>query len=343
MTGARGGNRAGTAPHGATADAAPGNWVDAWAPRALRPYLRLGRFDRPVGAWLLLWPCWWSVALAAREAPVGWRWAVTGAGATAEGAPDPILMVALLIGAFAARAAGCAYNDVVDRDVDRRVARTADRPVAAGAIGVPAALAFAGVLALVGLAVLLTFNRMAIGLGAAAVLLVVLYPFAKRFVPWPQPVLGVTFGWGALLGWAAVTGELSWAPLALYLGCIAWTLGYDTIYAHMDRADDAAAGVRSGALLPGVSSKSAVAGFYAVALLGVVAAAWLAGVALLPFATVLIAAAAQLAWQIADLDPDDPRDCLSKFRSNHLFGMMVFAAIVVGQLFGAHLPTFLLP
>lgn len=321
----------------APADALPGNWVDTLSPAALRPYLRLARLDRPVGAWLLLWPCWWSVALAAREAPTGWRWAVTGAGATAEGAPDPILMVMLLLGAFVMRGAGCTYNDVVDRDLDRRVARTALRPLAAGTVRVRGALVFASLLLLAGLAILLTFNRFAIALGAASLLLVAVYPFAKRFTYWPQLLLGLTFNWGALLGWAAVAGELSWAPFLLYLGCIAWTLGYDTLYAHVDRSDDPAAGVKSSALRLGTRTKPVVAGFYAVALVCIAGASWLAGVTMVPFTAVIIAAGAQLAWQVADLDIDDPENCMSKFRSNHLFGIIVFAAIVTGQLFGAQL------
>jgi len=319
----------------AAADAAPGNWVDTLAPRRLRPYLRLARLDRPIGAWLLLWPAWWSVALAAREAPVGWRWAVTGAGANAEGMPDPILLVLLLLGAFAMRGMGCVYNDIVDRDLDAQVARTASRPIASGQVGTVAAAILAGLLSLAGLAVLLTFNRFAIVLGMASLLLVALYPFAKRFTHWPQLVLGLAFNWGALLGWAAVAGELSWAPFALYIGGIAWTLGYDTIYAHMDKAGDVAAGVKSSAIALGARTKPAIAVFYAVTLAGIITAACLAGLAFAAFAAVLVAAAAQLAWQVVDLDINDPANCLSKFRSNHIFGVIVFAAIITGQLFTA--------
>ena len=318
-----------------SADAAVGNWVDAIAPRRMRPYLRLARADRTIGAWLLLWPAWWSVALAAREAPVGWRWAVTGAGANAEGAPDPILLLLLLVGAFAMRSAGCIYNDIVDRDLDARVERTRTRPIASGRISVGAAVVFAAMLTLIGLAVLLTFNRFAILLGAASLAIVAVYPFAKRFTYWPQLVLGLAFNWGALLGWAAFTGALSWAPLWLYLGGIAWTLGYDTIYALMDRDDDRAAGVKSSALALGSRTRIAVAGFYGLAMAGFAAAAWSAGVAMAPFAAVMVAAAAQLAWQVIDLKPDDAGDCLSKFRSNHLFGMLVFAAIITGHVFPA--------
>lgn len=317
------------------ADAPRGNWVDSLAPRGMRPYLRLARFDRPIGAWLLLWPCWWSVALVAREAPAGWRWAVTGAGANAEGAPDPILLLAFLIGAFAMRGSGCTYNDIVDRDLDRRVARTASRPIPSGQVSVTAAVLFGLVLGFVGLAVLLTFNRFAVGVGVVSLAVVAAYPFAKRVTSWPQVVLGLAFGWGALMGWAAATGALSWSAVALYAGCIVWIVGYDTIYAHMDKDDDVAVGVKSSALALGRHTKPALAILYALALAGVTAAAYLAGVAMLWFGAVAIAAAAQLAWQVADLDMDDPTDCLSKFRSNHIFGLLVFAALITGQSFGA--------
>ena len=317
------------------ADAPRGNWVDSLAPKGVRPYLRLARFDRPIGAWLLLWPCWWSVALVAREAPSGWRWAVTGAGANAEGAPDPILLVVFLIGAFSMRGAGCTYNDIVDRDIDGRVARTASRPIPSGEVSVAAAVVFAALLGLIGLAVVLTFNRFAIGMAVASLVVVAAYPYAKRVTNWPQVVLGLAFGWGALMGWAAATGTLSWAAVALYAGCVAWIVGYDTIYAHMDKDDDVAAGVKSSALALGRHTKPAIAVLYALALGGIATAAYLAGVAMLWFGTVAIAAAAQLAWQVADLDIDDPADCLSKFRSNHILGLLVFAALITGQWYGA--------
>ena len=316
----------------ATADAAPGNWVDRIAPRALRPYLRLGRFDRPIGAWLLLWPCWWSVALAASEAPTGWRWAVTGAGANGEGWPDPILLLVFLIGAFAMRAAGCTYNDIIDRDIDAQVARTASRPLPSGQMSVSAALVLLGVLLAVGLAVVLTFNRFTIVLALASLVLVAIYPFAKRFTQWPQLFLGLTFSWGALLGWAAFTGGISAAALILYAAGIVWVLGYDTIYAHQDLEDDARLGMGSTALLLGQATKPWLALFYTLALAGIAAAAWAAGVWMPAFGAVLLAAMAQLAWQIADLDLADPADCLAKFRSNHTFGILVFAAIVTAQM-----------
>ena len=318
-------------PNNSVADAAPGNWVDGLAPRAARPYLRLGRFDRPIGAWLLLWPAWWSLALAAAEPAVGWKWAVTGLGANGEGLPDPILMVVFLISAFAMRAAGCTFNDIIDRDIDAQVARTASRPLPSGQVTVAGAVVFLIFLLAVGLAVLMTMNNFAIALGAASLALVVFYPFAKRITNWPQLFLGLAFSWGALLGWAAFTGSISAAPLVLYAGSILWVIGYDTIYAHQDVKDDARMGIKSTALLLGATSKPWLAGSYALALAGITGAAWLAGVWMPAFGAVMIAAAAQMAWQVVDLDLNDPANCLAKFRSNHMFGLIVLAAIVIGQ------------
>jgi 4-hydroxybenzoate polyprenyltransferase len=315
-------------------DAASGNWVDSLAPRATRPFLRLGRFDRPIGAWLLLWPGWWSLALAASEAPLGWEWAVTGLGANGEGLPDPILMVAFLIAAFSMRAAGCTFNDIIDRNIDAQVARTASRPLPSGQVTVAGAITFLIFLSGVGLAILLTMNRLAILMGVASLALVAFYPFAKRITNWPQLFLGLAFSWGALLGWTAFTGSISAAPLGLYAGSILWVIGYDTIYAHQDVKDDARIGIKSTALLLGATSKPWLAGFYALGLGGIALAAWLADVWMPAFGAVMIAGAAQLAWQVIDLDLNDPANCLAKFRSNHVFGMIVLAAIVIGQVMG---------
>ena len=314
------------------ADAAPGNWVDAIAPRALRPYLRLARFDRPVGAWLLLWPCWWSIALAAHQAPV-FRWAATGAGSRAEGFPDPILLLVFLVGAFAMRSLGCTFNDLIDRDLDRRVARTAARPIASGQVSVVGALVLLVLLGVPALAILLVFNRFAITAGLAALVLVAAYPFAKRVTAFPQVVLGLAFAWGALLGWAAFTGELGAAPLVLYGAAVAWVIGYDTIYASQDIEDDRIAGVGSAAIAFGRQAKVALALLYLVAALGIAVAAWLAKVPPLPFGAIYIAAIMQLIWQVVDVRLADPADCLAKFRSNHTFGLLVFVAIVVASVF----------
>ena len=219
---------------GQVPDAPSGNWVDARAPQAWKPYLRLARFDRPIGAWLLLFPTWWSQALA--EVSIG--------------QPFPNLWYLLLfwLGAFIMRGAGCTYNDIVDRDYDARVARTAARPIPSGQVSVTQAYVFLAVLCAAGLLVLIQFNAFTIALGASSLLLIAVYPFAKRFTYWPQLVLGLTFKWGALVGWAAVTGSLSWAAFALYAGSVLWTIGYDTIYAHQDKEDDALVGLKSTAL-----------------------------------------------------------------------------------------------
>lgn len=304
MTGA--GERAGS-------DIAAGDWVDRRLPAAARPYVRLARLDRPIGIWLLMYPCWWGAALATP----GW--------------PDPWMLALFALGAAVMRAAGCTLNDIADREFDARVARTAGRPIPSGQISVGRAVLFMLALVVAGLAVLIQFNRFAIGLGAASLVLVALYPFAKRVTDWPQAVLGLTFNWGALLGWAAVTGGLAWPAVLLYAAGVAWTLGYDTIYAHQDKADDAIVGVRSTALRLGAATRSWLWGFYAAAIALLAAAGLAAGLAW-PFAVALAAAAAHLAWQVAGLDPDDPADCLARFRANRHVGLIVFAGIVAGRL-----------
>ncbi|MEQ8951317.1 4-hydroxybenzoate octaprenyltransferase [Parvibaculum sp.] len=294
------------------ADAPPENWVDTHAPAALRPYARLARLDRPIGWWLLLLPCWWSVALAS------------------EGWPSLILLALFLIGAVAMRGAGCTWNDIVDRDIDAAVARTRLRPIPSGAVSVKAAWAFLLAQCLVGLAVLLTFNSFAIALGFSSLLLVAIYPFMKRITHWPQFVLGLAFNWGALMGWAAVEGSLSAAPVLLYLGAVAWTVGYDTIYAHQDKEDDALIGVKSTALKFGAATKNWLWFFYGVMMVALVGAGAAAGVGFF-FYPVAALAGALLVWQIVTLDIDDPARCLRLFRSNRDFGLIVFAAIVAGQ------------
>jgi 4-hydroxybenzoate polyprenyltransferase len=295
-----------------TADIPVGHWMDRWAPSTLRPYLRLARVDRPIGTWLLLLPCWWSIALASPS------W------------PDPWLMALFAIGALVMRGAGCTLNDIVDRNFDGNVARTATRPIPSGAVTVRQAFAFMVLLSLIGLAVLLQFNAVAVAVGVVSLLLVAVYPFMKRVTYWPQAVLGLTFNWGALLGWAAVRGDLSMPALVLYGAGILWTLGYDTIYAHQDKEDDALIGVKSTALLLGETTRSWLYGFYgvAVALLGV--SGYLAQLSW-PFFIFLGLAAAQVGWQAATVDLENPKDCLAKFRSNREFGFLIFAGIVAGH------------
>ncbi len=308
-----------TAAAGRVADST-GNWVDTLAPAWARPYLRLARFDRPIGSWLLLIPCWWSAALAA------------GAGETVAGLPATLAL--FFVGAFAMRGAGCAWNDIADRDLDARVERTRSRPIPSGQIGVRQALAFLVALALTGLVVLLQFNGFAIGVGIASLGIVAIYPFMKRVTSWPQIVLGLAFSWGALMGFAAAFSTLGAAAFLLYAGSIAWVVGYDTIYAHQDREDDALIGVKSTALLFGARTRIALAIFYALAVVLIGAALWQCGSGVAAWAG-LAAFAAHLAWQTAALRIDDPALCLRLFRSNRDAGLILFAGLLADALLRA--------
>lgn len=287
---------------------ATGNWVDRHAPAIARPWLRLARLDRPIGTWLLLWPCWWAIALASGD--IG-------------------LMLVFALGAVVMRGAGCTFNDIVDRDLDAQVARTANRPLPSGAVSVVAAWIFLIAQCGVGLAILLSLNDFAIAVGGASLFPVAVYPFMKRITYWPQLFLGIAFNWGALLGWAAVTGTLALPAIWLYLGGIFWTLGYDTIYAHQDAGDDALIGVKSTALKFEANSKPAIAGFYAAALAMFALAGWSAGTGW-GFWPILGLAGAHLAWQVIALQSDNPANCLRLFRSNRDFGAILFVAIVAG-------------
>jgi 4-hydroxybenzoate polyprenyltransferase len=290
-----------------------GNWVDGLAPAWSRPYLRLARLDRPIGSWLLLMPCWWSAGLAA-----------VAAGAAG---PNPWHVLLFFIGAFAMRGAGCTWNDIVDRDLDRLVERTRSRPIPSGQVTVRQAAAFLVLQALVGLAVLLQFNAFTIGTGIASLAVVAVYPFFKRFTYWPQIVLGLAFSWGALMGWPAWFGRLDAPALVLYAGAIAWVIGYDTIYAHQDREDDALIGVKSTALLFGERTKPILAAFYGAAVLLLGIAGWSAGAGPV-FALGLAAFAAHLAWQVRRLDIHDPANCLLLFKSNRDAGLILFAGLI---------------
>ncbi|HJU31644.1 MAG TPA: 4-hydroxybenzoate octaprenyltransferase [Hyphomicrobiaceae bacterium] len=303
-------------------DAARGNWVDRWAPPGSLPYLRLARFDRPIGAWLLLFPCWWSQAMA--ELSLG------------RSHPDLLYLVLFLAGAFIMRGAGCTYNDIIDRDYDARVARTALRPIPSGQVTVRQAQAFMLALCLAGLLILIQFNTFTIMLGAASLLLIAVYPFCKRYTFWPQVVLGLTFKWGALVGWAAVTGSLALAPLALYAGSVLWTVGYDTIYAHQDKEDDALVGLKSTALRLGEATRPWLVAFYtgAILLWGIAGALAGGGIGFFP---ALALAAMQLAWQAATLDIADTANCLSRFKSNRLVGWALLLGLVADMALASHL------
>jgi 4-hydroxybenzoate polyprenyltransferase len=290
-----------------------GNWVDRLAPARVRPFLRLARLDRPIGSWLLLIPCWWSSALAAMAAH--------------ERMPYSAHLALFFVGAFAMRGAGCTWNDIVDRDLDRGVERTRSRPIPSGQVSVGEALVFLVAQALTGLAVLLQLNAFAIMTGVASLAIVVVYPFMKRITYWPQIVLGLAFSWGALMGWAAAFGRLDVAPLVLYAGAIAWVIGYDTIYAHQDREDDALIGIKSTALLFGDRTKPILGFFYSLAVVLIGLAGSLAGAGAL-FWLGLTAFAAHLCWQIARLDIRDPALCLALFKSNRDAGLILFAGMV---------------
>jgi len=287
--------------------------VDRYAPLAWRPYARLARLDRPIGWWLLLWPCWWSAALAAVAAGSPY--------------PNPWHLVLFLVGAIVMRGAGCTYNDVVDRDVDAQVTRTRSRPIPSGQVSAKRAFAFAVALSFVGLVVLLQFNWPTILVGAGSLVVVAAYPFAKRVTDWPQMVLGLAFSWGAFLGWTAVFGRLDWAPVALYLAAILWTIGYDTIYAHQDRRDDAIVGIRSTARLFGRYTKLSIGGLFVATVVALAVAFALAGAGAVAYLG-LVAFAVHLAWQVITLDEDDPTRCLMLFRSNRIAGWMPFLGLV---------------
>jgi len=286
------------------------------SPEPLRPYLKLARLDRPIGTWLLLFPCWWSLALALKAetsmALLGWQ--------------DALPLLYFGLGALIMRGAGCTFNDIVDREFDAKVARTALRPIPAGQVSVKQATVFLGILLLMGLAILLQFNGLTVALGIASLALVVAYPFMKRITYWPQAWLGLTFNWGALLGWTAVTGSLSWPPLLLYAGGVAWTLGYDTIYALQDKEDDVLIGVKSTALKLGGATKAWLCIFYALALVFMAAAGWLIGLNWV-FLLAIAVMGLQMAWQIAGLRQDDPADCLRKFWSNRYLGWIYLIGI----------------
>ena len=296
-------------------DARPDNWVDRFAPEGLRPWLKLGRFDRPTGIWLLMLPGWQGVALATSMAG---RW------------PDLLLLAKIFAGAALMRAAGCAYNDIVDRDLDAKVARTAGRPVASGRISVRQAWAYLVACSLLAAAILFTLPPLAIGLGIGSLLLVAAYPFMKRITWWPQAWLGLTFNWGALLGFAAVTGEIGLPAILLYLGGVFWTLGYDTIYAVQDMEDDALAGIRSSARRLGPSAPKAVLGVYVLAFLLALACAFTARLGPL-FPPLAAGYGLHLSRQAARLDMGDPTGALALFRSNALAGLILFAALAAGQ------------
>jgi 4-hydroxybenzoate polyprenyltransferase len=299
---------------------ATGNWVDTHAPSWSRPYLRLARFDRPIGGWLLLMPCWWSAALAA--------------GVAGTIGQLPLTIVLFFVGAFVMRGAGCTWNDITDRDLDALVERTRSRPIPAGQVSVRQAVIFLVAQALIGLLVLLQFNRFAVMTGIASLVVVAIYPFMKRITYWPQFALGLAFSWGALMGFAVLLGRIDVAALWLYAGSISWVIGYDTIYALQDIEDDALIGVKSTALLFGARTRPALTVFYAMAAVLIGVALALAKAGALGWIALAIFAA-HLAWQIVRLDIADAALCKRVFISNRDAGLLLFAGLLVDALMRA--------
>lgn len=296
------------APH---TDIRSDSWVLRRLPQGWRPYAKLMRLDRPTGIYVLLFPGWWSIALAAQ----GW--------------PDPWLLLLFGIGAVVMRGAGCTVNDILDRDLDAQVERTRGRPLPSGAVSLNQALLFLAAQLLIGLVILLQLNWPAILLGAASLLLVGSYPLMKRLIWWPQVFLGLTINWGALLGWVALRGELGLPAVWLYLGAIAWTTGYDTIYGFQDIEDDARIGVKSTSRLMGANGNWLIRPAYLVAVCLWAAAGWVAGLgwpALVPFGLAVL----QLGRQTLRWRPDDPVACLATFKSNVWVGWLIAAAMVAG-------------
>jgi 4-hydroxybenzoate polyprenyltransferase len=297
----------------APADAVPGHWVERWLPAGWRPYARLSRLDRPIGTWLLLLPGWWAIALARPEQAPFDHW----------------LVVLFGIGALVMRGAGCTFNDIVDRDFDGKVERTRLRPIPSGQVSAAQAWIWLVAQALIGFIILIQMNALAIALGVLSLGLIAIYPFMKRYTWWPQFFLGLAFNWGAVLGYAAVSGRLDWITLLLYASGIVWTLGYDTVYALQDKEDDALIGVKSTARLFGNHARLWIAGFYGLTMMGLAAVGLMAALDW-PYWAGLGLAALHFAWQVVTLKPDDSADCLTKFRANRDTGLILFAAFLLG-------------
>lgn len=295
-----------------------GDWVDKSLPQSIQPYARLMRLDRPIGTWLLLFPCWWSLAL-------GWQLNPSQINLLELG----YLYLLFSIGAIIMRGAGCTVNDLWDRKLDQLVARTANRPIASGVISVKKATFFLLIQLSIGLVILLQLNQTCWLLGLLVLLLVFTYPAFKRFTYWPQFILGLTFNWGALMGWAAITEQINSTCLILYAVGIFWTLGYDTIYAHQDKEDDALIGIKSSALALRDKTKLFLCVFYGIAVLVILSIGWNNQFTLW-FYSLSFLALCQLIWQIIKLDINDPHDCLIKFKSNRLFGFLITIAIFAG-------------
>ncbi|WP_321338703.1 4-hydroxybenzoate octaprenyltransferase [uncultured Cohaesibacter sp.] len=307
-----------TLGEGRVADAVRGHWADTLLPSWFRPYARLSRLERPIGWWLLLWPCLWSLTLAVSTTQSGMLPPI-----------EHILWngVAFWLGAVAMRGAGCTYNDIVDQDIDEKVERTRSRPLPSHQVSRRYAGAWLVTQLLVGLLVLLQFNSYTIWLGFASLSVVAIYPFMKRITHWPQLVLGLAFSWGALVGWTSITGQLALAPVLMYLGAIVWTIGYDTIYAHQDKEDDVMIGVKSTALLFAENTRGWLSLFYGVMVLCMAACFAVSGVSWPAFVGLALAGL-HMGWQIWKLEIDNGSQCLALFRSNTQIGWIIFAGLL---------------
>ena len=319
-----------TKAQGRVADAPSGHWVYRLLPREMWPYAQLARWDRPIGWQLLMWPCFWSLTLAATATAeryagdYSWQRIVWH-------------LILFFIGAVAMRGAGCTWNDFLDRDIDEKVERTRSRPLPSGQVTGKQALGFLVLQSLVGLAVLLSFNWFTVILGAASLGIVAVYPLMKRFTNWPQLILGFAFSWGALVGWASLRGQIEAPALLLYAGSVLWAIGYDTIYAHQDKEDDALVGVRSTARLFGDKTKYWMMGLYGAALM-LFTASLAVAIAPMPALAGLLAAASHMARQIRTLDIDDPDQCLKLFKSNGVVGLLIFLGLAFGGLWTVFKP-----
>ena len=308
---------------GRVVDAPSGNWVYRVLPRWLWPYAQLARWDRPIGWQLLMWPCFWSSALAANVAKADGMFYL------------PLLLFHLFlffVGSVAMRGAGCTWNDLVDHNIDSQVARTRSRPLPSGRVSRKQAKIFLGLQLLAGLIVLIQLNAFSMILAISSLAIVAIYPFAKRFTDWPQFFLGLAFSWGGLMGWAAMFGTLSWSAVALYVGAVVWTIGYDTIYAHQDKEDDALVGVRSTARLFGERTKIWLWRLYGLAFAAIVLAFVLAGVGPVAYLGLAVAGV-MLVRQIVVLDIDNADQCLSLFKSNSRVGAIIFAGLMAALFF----------
>ena len=304
-------------------DAPSGHWVYRLLSRSLWPYAQLARWDRPIGWKLLMWPCFWSLILA-----------MDAKGFSSETHPYPVALAIwylflFFIGAVAMRGAGCTWNDLVDQKIDNKVERTRSRPLPSGQVSRLQAKIFMGLQCLVGLIVLVEFNLFSIILGISSLVVVAIYPFMKRVTHWPQFFLGLAFNWGALMGWATIYGGLDFAPLSLYFGSVLWTIGYDTIYAHQDKEDDAIVGVHSTARLFGEKTKSALVFLYSGFLVLSLIAFLLAGVPAFAYLGLLLAAI-HMFYQIIMIDIDNNSECLRLFKSNSTVGFLIFLGLVLG-------------